>query len=217
MSVSVFQKNIVVTYTAALAAAELTPLALEIEAQAIARSIIRSGDKCLSMIVDFGKTRSSFFIARDSAVLFTTTVDHLGGEDLTKAVQKNLNLGYAEAEKLKVEKGLLGGQTNKELFFALLPLVSILRDEIIKHYSWWESRRGETHLDQPIEQIIICGGQATLPGLIDYLNLAWPVRIGNPWTNLFSFEEYIPAINLNQALRYTTSLGLALRSHLAES
>jgi len=220
LSLSAFPKSIITDYSEVLAAAGLTPLAAEIEAQAIARAVIRADDKRLALIVDFGKTRTSFFVVSGVIVLFTATAEHIGGEDITKAVQKNLNLSYVEAEKLKIEQGLLTAKKRRELFFAILPIVSVLRDEIIKHYFWWESHRGEhTQLNQPIERVVICGGQATLPGLVDYLNLNldWPVELGNPWTNILSFEEDIPTLNLNQALRYTTSLGLALRGLLPES
>ncbi len=95
----------------------------------------------------------------------------------------------------------------------------MLKDEIVKHFTWWEGRRGDDrHLDRAIEKVVVCGGQATLPGLIDYLNLnlPLPVELGNPWINIFAFDQYIPPINLNQSLRYTTSLGLALRGILSE-
>ncbi|MBI2100433.1 MAG: type IV pilus assembly protein PilM [Candidatus Vogelbacteria bacterium] len=219
-SLSAFPKNIIASYTAALAAAGLTPLAAEIEAQAIARSILHSGDERLTMIVDFGKTRTSFFITSGAIVLFTATAAHIGGADLTKSIQKNLNLSYDEAEHLKIEQGLLTIKKYQELFFSILPIVSVLRDEIVKHSAWWDSRRGDhSRFDRAIDRIVICGGQATLPGLIDYLNLNldWPVALGNPWTNVFSLETYIPTINLNQSLRYTTSLGLALRGLLSSS
>lgn len=217
LSLSAFPKNIIVSYTAALEAAGLVPLAAEIEAQAIARSVVRSGDERLTMIVDFGKTRTSFFITSGAIVLFTATAAHIGGEDLTKSIQKNLNLSYDEAEHLKIEQGLLTIKKHQELFFSILPIVSVLRDEIVKHFAWWDSRRGDhSRFDRAIERVVVSGGQATLPGLIDYLNLNfnWPVELGNPWTNVFSLEDYIPPINLNQSLRYTTSLGLALRDLL---
>lgn len=229
ISLSAFPKNIIVAYSAALAAAGLTPLAFEIEAQAIARAVVpaRPDDDRLTMIVDFGKTRTSFFITGGAVVLFTTTVQHIGGEDITKAIQKNLNSSYVEAEQFKINNGLLTARTKQELFFAILPIVSVLRDEIVKHYSWWENRRNlpdgqagdVSRFDRAIEKIIVCGGQATLPGLIDYLNLnlEWPVELGNPWTNIFSLTDYIPPINLNQSLRYTTSLGLALRGFASDS
>ncbi len=213
--VSAIPKKTVSTYTSAFAAAGLRPVAFEVEAQAIARAVVPTGEDRILMLVDFGKTRTSFFIVSGWSVVFTATAKNIGGEDITTTIQKSLTLSHEVAEKLKIERGLLSSRGKRDLFFAILPIVSVLRDEIMKHQSYWETHREETgRLGRAVEEVIICGGQATLPGLIDYLNLNLniPVRLGNPWQNLFSFEEYIPPINLNQALRYTTAIGLSLRT-----
>lgn len=215
MVVSALPEKTVTSYTEVFKSAGLRPLAFEVEAQAIARAVIPAGDDQLVMIIDFGKTRTSFFIVSGWSVVFTATAKSIGGEDITTAIQKGLNISHEKAEQLKVERGLLTVAHRREFFFAVIPIISILRDEINKHQSYWETHR-ENHgcLGRQIEKVIICGGQATLPGLIDYLNmnLNIPVTLGNPWENLFSFEKYIPPINLNQALRYTTAIGLSLRT-----
>ena len=215
LAVSALPRRTVASYTEAFAGAHLRSLAFEVEAHAIARSVVPAGEDRLAMIVDFGKTRTSFFIASGWSVVFSATAKSIGGEDITTAVQKALNLSHDQAEKLKVERGLLTAHSQRELFFAMMPIVSVLRDEITKHQNYWETHRKEHgHLGRRLEEVIICGGQATLPGLIDYLNmnLDLPVMLGNPWRNVFSFEKYIPPINLNQALRYTTAIGLSLRT-----
>ena len=215
LAVSALPQRTIKSYTEAFAGAALRPVAFEVEAHAIARAVIRSGEDRLVMIVDFGKTRTSFFIASGWSVVFTATAKNIGGEDITATIQKSLNLPHDEAERLKVERGLLTAHDHRELFFAIIPIVSVLRDEITKHQSYWETHReNHGHMARRLEEVIICGGQATLPGLIDYLNmnLNLPVTLGNPWINLFSFEKYIPPINLNQALRYTTAIGLSLRA-----
>ena len=213
--VSAIPKKTVSTYTEAFAAAHLRPVAFEVEAQAIARAVVPTGEDRVVMIVDFGKTRTSFFITSGWSVGFTATAKNIGGEDITTTIQKSLEISHEEAEKLKIERGLLSSRGKRDLFFSIIPIISVLRDEITKHQSYWETHREETgRLGRSIEEVIICGGQATLPGLIDYLNLDLniPVRLGNPWENLFSFEKYIPPLNLNQALRYTTAIGLSLRT-----
>ena len=213
--VSALPQKTVKSYTEVFARAGLRPVAFEVEAHAIARAAVAVNEDRLLMIVDFGKTRTSFFVVSGWSVVFTATAKNIGGEDITTAIQKGLNIPHEQAEKLKVERGLLTANDQRELFFAIIPLISVLRDEITKHQSYWETHR-ENHgrLGRRIEEVIICGGQATLPGLIDYLNmnLNVPVTLGNPWKNLFSFEKYIPPINLNQALRYTTAIGLSLRT-----
>ena len=214
VGVSVLPAKTVEAYSEIFQAAGMLPLAFEIEAQAIARAVVPEGDERVSLIVDFGKTRTSFFIASGWTVLFTATAQNIGGEDITRSIQKHLKLDYASAEKLKIEQGLLVSKKNQEVFSSIVPLVSVLRDEIKKQYEYWEAHQQEVgEVDQAISRIILCGGQSTLPGLVDYLSgsVGAPVELGNPWTNVLSFDEKIPDLNLNQALRYTTALGLALR------
>ncbi len=215
LAVSALPRRAVASYAEVFAGASLRPLAFEVEAHAIARAVVPTGEDRLVMIVDFGKTRTSFFITCGWSVVFSATAKSIGGEDITTTIQKTLNLPHDQAEKLKVERGLLTAHSQRELFFAIMPIVSVLRDEITKHQNYWETHR-EDHgrLGRRLEEVIICGGQATLPGLIDYLNmnLDLPVTLGNPWRNVFSFEKYIPPLNLNQALRYTTAIGLSLRT-----
>ncbi|MEK7610241.1 MAG: pilus assembly protein PilM [Patescibacteria group bacterium] len=216
VAVTALPKRIVAAYAGVVAAGGLVAEAMEIEAQAVVRAVVAqtsaAGD--LVMVVDFGKTRTSFFVTRGRQVLWTSTVNNIGGEDITHALEKTLGTDYNTAERYKVERGFLPSAANRETFFAIVPLVSVLRDEINKQLSYWLTHQSATATStNKIGRVILCGGQATLPGLVDYLNLSLglPVALGNVWTNLFSLDEYIPSINLNQSLRYATSLGLALR------
>lgn len=217
LGVSVLPRKTVTAYGEIFQAAGMLPLAFEIEAQAITRAVVPAGDARVSLVVDFGKTRTSFFIANGWTVLFTATAQNIGGEDITRSIQKHLKLDYASAEKLKVDQGPFFSKKNQEFFSAITPMVSVLRDEIKKQYEYWEAHQQEVgEVGQAISRIILCGGQSTLPGLVDYLagSIGAPVELGNPWTNILSFDETIPDLNLNQALRYTTALGLALRSFI---
>ncbi|MEA1929508.1 MAG: pilus assembly protein PilM [Patescibacteria group bacterium] len=215
LSVTVFPKVLLMGYHQVLTAAGFTPLAYEVEAQAIARSVINREDKETVMIIDFGKTRTSFFIASGGIILLTSTLGNVGGENLTQAIEKGLHLPHEEAERLKEKEGLVASQ-NQQLLFALMPTLSVLRDEINKIYSYWNSHRGEhQEVHQAINRVIVCGGQATLPGLVEYLSdsISAPVTLGNVWTNVLPIAKVIPPISFNQSQRYATSLGLALRSY----
>ena len=64
-----------------------------------------------------------------------------------------------------------------------------------------------------IKEIILCGGDANLAGLTEYLTLTLkiPVKLANVWLNVFSFEEYVPEIEFNKSLKFATAVGLALK------
>lgn len=209
VNISAFPKKMVEDYRDALSGAGFEPLVFEMEAWAFARAVIPRGVNAPYFIVDFGKTRTTFAIVSSGKVQFTSTIN-VAGNNLNAALIKSLGIDETMAEKTKKEKGLMRNKkdNNEEVFVALLPLVSAIKDEIKKHIAYWNSRR------EKIEKIILCGGDSNLPGFTEYLayELKIPVELCNPWANIVSFEEYIPGIALKDSLMYATALGLALRS-----
>ncbi len=216
LAVTVFPKPLILDYQAVLTGAGFEPLAYEIEAQAIARAVVHRHDPITAMIIDFGKTRTSFFITKSQKVLFTSTLSGVGGESLTQSIKKNLKVDYETAQKLKEKHGLLANQ-NKELIYALMPTVSVLRDEVNKIYNYWNTRQTNEEIGprEPINQLIVCGGQATLPGLVEYLAASFtvPINLGDVWTNVLPVGQITPPITLNQSQKYATAIGLALRQY----
>jgi len=215
VSVSAIARAHVQSYTQAVIDAGLTPLALEVESHSLCRSVVPAEERGTVLVIDFGKTRAGVTVVSGGSVRYTATVPNVGGEDITKALEKELKVSREEAEKLKVTHGLSRKGENKAVFSALIALVSVLKDELVRHVGYWNTRveRGEI-LGGPITRAYLAGGQATLPGLAEYLSahLGIAVSLGNPWVNVASVEEVLPDITRNDALRYATSIGLALRS-----
>lgn len=214
VSVSVLPKTIVDDYLEVFTAAGLKPLSFEIEAQAIARALVKKGDPETSMIVDVGKIHTGFSVVQADRVVFTSIIG-LGGANITFCLQKALGLDAVAANKLKEEKGLLRSQENQEVFAALLPPVSALKDEIKQRFSYWQNHYDKDEGKRSsIDRVILVGGQSTLPGFKEYLetHLEIPVALGNPWTNFAVSENELPSIDYNNAMRYVTALGLALKN-----
>lgn len=212
--VSVFPRDLAEEYAQAVLAAGFLPLSFEIEAQALARSVIPSGDRGTFMIVDFGSTRISFVIVSAGLVLFSSTVA-IGGQDINEAVREKLGVSPEMAREIKEKRGLSRSSENRELFAAVGQLVSVLRDELAKHYLYWNTHPGDDGIRRDkIEKVFLCGGDANIPGLTEYLSAGAevPISLANPWVNIIaSFDEAIPALPFNHSLRYDTALGLALR------
>ena len=215
VSVSTLPKDIVESYLSVFKNADLELLGAGGEAQAIIRSLLPLTDIGTYMVIDIGKIHTSFIISCRHAVVFTSIIG-VGGEDITKFVEKNLNLSYEEAVKQKEKKGLLRSIENKNLFMSLIPVVSALKDEINQRLSFWQEHNSEGAGGecQTIDKIILCGGQASLSGLKEYLeiNLGLPVELGNPWANICSPSDCIMPIRFNESLRYVTCIGLSLRN-----
>lgn len=214
--VSVFPERLARDYEEVLLEAGLSPVASEIEAQAIAHAVVPDTERETVIVVDFGKTRTGFFVVREQQVLFSSTTRQLGGDIITLAISKNLNLPSDKAETLKLKQGLLGGSGQDELAMALVPVLSALRDEVSKIDNYWNRQLQDAGVDEgKIARLILCGGEAALPGLIEYLSgrLSLPVSLGQVWTNALDYRSAVPTIPFRQSLRYATAIGLALRSH----
>lgn len=212
VQVAAIPKNIIENYLLIFKHAQISVQSFELEAQAISRAVIKNGDTETYMIVDFGKKRTGIFIVSEGIVMFTSTLD-VGGEILSNMLEKSFNASFEEAEKMKQEYGLMRNVANKEIFPVLLNSVSILRDEISKHFLYWQTHKDEeSKNNMPIKKIILCGGDSNLIGLADYLSVSMkvPVEMANVWTNIVNTENYIPEMNFKQALSFSTALGLAL-------
>lgn len=210
--IAALPRRTVMAYLAIIKAAGFVASSLEIEATALARAFFTRAATATVLVVDLGKVRTGLSIIRGQLVFLSSTINAISGDDFTLAIKKTLNVSTVEAEKLKVTEGLASA-SRREQFFALVPILSALKDEITKTYLYWNERVGAEPGIQPVSQIILTGGQATLPGLANYLasTLRLPVEIGNVWTNIYGQYRTVPPINFTNASRYATALGLALR------
>lgn len=209
-----FPRSLVEDYLDIVKEAGFTPLVFEMETQALIRSVLPRDEEEVVMAVDFGRTRTSFAIVSGGIIRFTSTVS-VAGAALDEALAQTFKIDVFSAERIKKERGFVRTRENQEVFNALLPIVSAIRDEISRHLLFWRGHAAHAHRSSPeVSKLYLCGGDANLTGLAEYLSydLKLPVRLANPWVNISSFEDYVPEINYNESLSYATALGLALRS-----
>lgn len=212
LQVAAIPKNIIEEYLQVFKDSKITAQSFELEAQAIARAVVKEDDKDTYMIVDFGQTRTGIFILSKGVVTFTSTLD-VGGITLNNIIAKNFKISTEDAKKAKQEFGLQRNTANKEIFAVLLNSVSILRDEIVKHFLYWHTHKDENGLSNPqIKKIILCGGDSNLIGLTDYLSVSMksPVEKADVWVNILDTKDYTPEISFRQSLSFATAIGLAL-------
>lgn len=212
LEVAAISKNVIENYLLVFRDSLLSVQSFELEAQAISRAVIKKGDLETYMIVDFGQTRTGIFIISRGVAVFTSTLD-FGGKMLTNMIKKNFNITFEEAEKIKRKFGLERNLENREIFSVLLNSVSVLRDEIDKHFLYWHTHKDENGKDRPpIKKIILCGGDANLIGLSEYLSVSLKnqVETANVWVNIVDTKKHIPEITFNYSLTFAAVLGLAL-------
>ena len=214
LQVAAISKNVIEEYLSVFKNSRISVKSFELEAQAISRSVIKKGDLETYMIVDFGKKHTGIFIISRGIIIFTSTLD-VGGRMLSEMIEKNFKISFEEAEKKKKEFGLRRNATNREVFSVLLNGVSILRDEIVKHFLYWHTHKDEEGKDRPlIKKVILSGGDSNLIGLSEYLSVSMKinVEIANVWVNITDTGKYVPEISLDESLKFASALGLALRN-----
>jgi len=196
----------------------VVPISFELEAQAIARSVIPRDDPKGVMIVDFGEKRTGVSIAHSGRVFFTTTLD-VGGQAITNILMKNFSITFEEAEKMKLNYGLDSNSNIDEIFPVILNGISVLRDELNKQYIYWDTHDSDGIKHEPIDRIILCGGASNLIGLADYLQASMKVKVehANSWVNVYDMKTSIPDMSFRESLGYATVLGLALGDYMYDS
>lgn len=209
-----FPRMIVETYKNAALAGGLTPVALEIESQAIERVVVPRAERDrASFIVDIGLTRTSFVIAKDGLAQLTSTIA-IGGKHIHETIAKAMNIDTKKAEAMKIEFGIAHTPEGRKVFEAIAPLLTTIQEEIQRRIEFW--RTSMPHAGQAgtgtIDHIYLCGGDANLTGLTQYMStkLKAPVSLANVWVNIVTDPTYVPEITFRESLAYTTCLGLAL-------
>lgn len=220
-------KKIVDSYLSVLKKVNLKPIAFEIESQAIARALIKNEKTEFPvLIIDLGATRTSFIIFVKNSIRFTCSIP-VSSIHFTEIIAKNLNISFSEAEELKKKYGLeqrteikLKEQKIKKergkIFEALIPVLVDFVQQVKKYLDFYETHfqiSTSTLTEKKIKKIILCGGGANLKGLVEFLNLELkiPVELGNPWINVFPDKKEIQGMSFEQALSFTTAIGLAQR------
>lgn len=212
--VAAYAKETIQKYYDACIEAGLRPVSFEVEAQAMARSVIPENASGATMLVDFGKTRTGIGIVYKGILLYTSTID-IGGDQLSQVLRKVLGSDVSESEltKLKNTEGLIRGVDSSEVSNTLISTVSVIKDELATRMQYWHLRTGNSG-ERRITSIMMCGGSVNMKGLPAYLteSLGVPCVRGNVWENTFSLDNKVPPIDLRHSYGYATAIGLALNS-----
>ena len=163
---------------------------------------------CVALL-DLGAATTDIVIERDNQFRFTRSLN-LGGNDISSAVAAEFGVGFAEAEKMKRERGFApsgdpqrDGKGGEVIGRVLNRLVS----EISRSFAYFRSQPG----GGPVSRIIVTGGGACLRNMIPYLQrqLGIEVRIAQPLAGL-AIAPGAQEVNEHPE-QAAVALGLALR------
>lgn len=193
--------------------AGLNAYSLEVESIATARSLIPKGAKSdeIYFVADLGAKRTSFIITEGNIPYFTSSIP-FSSEGMNDIISKEMGVGLAEAEKIKMTRGIGHASEPDSLFPALEPYLKNLSCEIDKSLDFYQSITKTKKLID-VKKVILCGGGSNLKGIVPYMAKALQrdISIGDPWTNI-DFGGKLPSISRETSSEFVTAIGLAIRN-----
>ena len=192
--------------TKAVSATGLVPIVAEPSINAVARVIEATEEGHLStLIVDIGPASTDIAVLDKGAIRVTGGIG-LGGNTFTLDIAKKLNIALENAHQLKVLNGLSAGPRQAKISAALKPSLQRIITEVRKVIRYYNERLND---DRKIEQVLIVGGGANVPGIGEYFTneLVMPARVASPWQKLDFGSLQEP--NKQFRPRYITVAGLA--------
>ena len=159
-----------------------------------------------SVLVDFGQESVDITVV-DKIILATGTVGG-GSNAFTSKISQELGISPQEAHEIKNKYGLNQSNQQDAITMALDPQLELLYKEIRRMIRYFTERSANT---QKINQIVIMGNGANLPGLADRMTeaLQIPVQLADPW-QAFGYSHGLQQIPVEARSSFITSAGLAI-------
>jgi type IV pilus assembly protein PilM len=219
-------RKIVDSYVSCIKKADLIPIILESESEAITRSLIKKDTKLsFVVLVDFGEDKTNLVVYSGQSVRFTCSIP-ISSKMLTNAIAESLKVDLNTAEKLKIKYGISRKKQSKtsvakksveeKVASAIIPVLEDLATQIKKYINFYKDHSSFEYFlpDTKIEKIIFCGGGSELKGLLGFISdrLEIPAELGDPSINFVS--KKIKTVIKKDHISLATAIGLASRGIL---
>jgi type IV pilus assembly protein PilM len=195
----------------------------------------RSGDLTENLVyVDIGAGKLDIGIVKRGILRFTRTVQ-TGGNDITQAIQQELQVGFGVAERMKRELGLLskeglpanrlrlpdgqvpdgqgqsglvGGETAPRLHQVIKGGVDRFVVEVQRSVDYY---RAQFH-EGAVQRLLLMGGVVLMPGFLEYFSSYFDARveIDDPFSGIRCGDRFSKDLKA-MAPRFASGIGLALR------
>jgi type IV pilus assembly protein PilM len=205
------KKDKIWNYTQAVIQAGRTPTVVDFDAFAVQNAYEMNYEPAPALCVgllNMGASVMNINIVKNGESLFTRDVS-IGGNQYTDVFQKELNVSFEDAEKIKRSKD---GSLDEKMRQTLIQSVSeILISEIHKTFDYYRA----SPTGEPIQRVYVSGGCARIEGLVDFLKekLAIPVDELDPFRKITIDPARIDPAKLRDiSPAMAVVVGLALRS-----
>jgi type IV pilus assembly protein PilM len=201
----------VLNHTNVLSQAGKNPAVLDIDAFALQNAFEANYDPdpgLMAALLNVGASIMNINIVRGGVPLFTRDVS-VGGNQYTDTLQKELDLSFEDAEKLKQGRELPNVSADQKTPH-IRSVTEILLLEIQKTFDYFR----QTASAENIQHIYLAGGTARIEGLADSLKEEFniPVEILNPFQRVSISSKFDSSYINDIAPRMAVAVGLAMRS-----
>jgi type IV pilus assembly protein PilM len=157
-------------------------------------------------IIDIGASSTKLYVA-ELGVVRASHIINIGSQDITLALSRALNIGVAEAERLKRSYGFNYNQAGTDLSSVLSSGLAYVFSEATKMIKGYEEKHRRV-----VAEAIFCGGGANLKGLIDLAKekLSVPARMANPFQKVET-PAFMSRVLAEAGPEFSVAIGVALR------
>jgi type IV pilus assembly protein PilM len=201
-------KRVVDSYISIFDVLGLRPVVMEPSILSVTRMVQNAEiSNFPTLVIDCGSITSDLTVYDKKSTIVTGTVK-FGGNTITKAIMNHMGLSEVQANTIKSRYGLEVSKKQKEIMEALDVPLRNLTTEIRKIIRYYEDRVKSE--ESKVEQVIILGGGANLPGFSTYLtsSLRIPTRLCSIWQHI-ELDGLQPPNQLDTSM-YATAVGLAM-------
>ena len=206
------KKDKITDYTSVVKMAGKVPALVDVDAFALQNAYevnYEPAGKNTVALLDIGASTMTINIVCGTDFLFTRDVG-VGGHQYTEFIQKEFNLNYSQAKSLKHGEPV-DGIDPAEAHRVIESVTEIICLEIQKTYDFFKST---TTVDR-IDRMIVSGGAAHTPGLIETLSKKFevPVEKFDSFRKIsFDPKRFSASMIADRAPDFAIAVGLALRS-----
>lgn len=206
---------IVNKYQKILSMSGLNVIAIETEILSVIRALTyqKEGTETNfppSIILSIGTISTALALVIDGIVTFTYSIP-VGGLAMNRVIEADLGLSFAQAEEYKKAYGIYRGGSMDKIGRSILPILNSIMSEVKKVMILYSQKYKE---DIPIQQILLSGGTAKLPGIDLFFaeHSGIETVIANPW-KVIAQDQQLPQDLRNKSSDYAVAIGLAMRGY----
>ncbi len=158
----------------------IEPKLMETQILSVIRALDFVYDDPPTLVAHFGASTMNMAIVKQTRVEVVFNYQN-GGAILSKTLEQKLSLNPSQAEEYKRKFGLMPDQFQGKIQQALLPTINLFVEQIQKATRFYNSQHGQ----EPVQRVVLSGGAAQLPGLVEYLgqSLNMEVLLAAPFAN----------------------------------